>query len=106
MFTQTSRSTRRWHASLIVSFVLHCVIGYYLVRPPRPIYVTPSQLAFGHGGTSTELVYLAQHGSAAAQDSVTQPPPNQISLRPAAPRVRPKPAPKASPINAAASVTG
>lgn len=84
--------------SLAVSFVVHCVVIYFLVRPPRPIYVTPSQLAFGHGGTSTELVYLAQHGSAAAQASAAQPERKQLSLNAKTERARPKPSPKASAI--------
>ncbi|MGB9105733.1 MAG: hypothetical protein WCC59_13315, partial [Terriglobales bacterium] len=58
MFTEIRPSNRRWNTALLVSFVLHCVVIYVFVRPPRPIYVTPSSVAFGHGGSSTELVYL------------------------------------------------
>jgi TonB family protein len=96
MFLQPRSSNRRWNASLLVSFVVHCVVIYFLVRPPRPIYVTPSQLAFGHGGTSTELIYLAQHGSAATQASGAQPERKQIALNSQARRTRPKPSPKPS----------
>jgi periplasmic protein TonB len=96
MFAQPPVSNRRWKASLVVSMMLHCVVIYFLVRPPRPIYVTPSQLAFGHGGTSTELIYLAQHGSAATQASEAKPERKRIALNRPAARTRPKPAPKAS----------
>lgn len=92
MFAQPPNSRRRWNTSLLVSFVLHCVVVYFLVRPPRPIFVTPSAVAFGHGGTTTELVYSSQRGSAATQPSATTPEKRQISLNRAIPR--PKPASK------------
>jgi periplasmic protein TonB len=97
MFAQPRSSNRRWKASLMVSFVVHCVVIYFVARPPRPIYVTPSQLAFGHGGTSTELIYLAPHGSAATQASEAKPERKPLSLNSSASRTRPKPAPKVSP---------
>lgn len=103
MFTEARPSNRRWNPSLLVSFVLHCVVIYFLVRPPRPIYVTPSSVAFGHGGTSTELVYLSQHGSAAAQDPEAKPEQRRIALRAAA-RPRPKPSPKPSALNNAQQI--
>jgi periplasmic protein TonB len=93
MFAENRPSNRRWNSSLLVSFVLHCVVLYFLVRPPRPIYVTPSTVAFGHGGTSTELVYLSQQGSTAAQNSEARPDQRRIALRSPA-RARPKPAPQ------------
>jgi hypothetical protein len=92
MFAQPRSSNRSWNASLLVSLVLHCVTIYFLVRPPLPIYVTPSQLAFGHGGTSTELIYLARHGSAAARASEAKPERKQIALNRKAPRTPPSPA--------------
>lgn len=96
MFSENRSSNRRWNTSLLVSLVLHCVVIYFLVRPPRPIYVTPSSVAFGHGGTSTELVYLSQHGSAAAQDPEADPEHRRIALRsPARPRPKPSPQPSA-----------
>jgi periplasmic protein TonB len=96
MFTEDRPSNRRWNSSLLVSLVLHCVVIYFLVRPPRPIYVTPSSVAFGHGGTSTELVYLAQHGSAATQDPDARPEQARIALHsPARPRHKPSPRPSA-----------
>lgn len=98
MFTENRPSNRRWNTSLLVSLVLHCVVIYFLVRPPRPIYVTPSSVAFGHGGTSNELVYLSQHGSAAAQDPEARPEQRRIALRSPA-RTHPKPSPKPSALN-------
>lgn len=98
MFSENRPSNRRWNTSLLVSLVLHCVVIYFLVRPPRPIYVTPSSVAFGHGGTSTELVYLSQHGSAAAQDPEARPEQRRIALRSPA-RTHPKPSPKPSALN-------
>lgn len=96
MFSQPRSSNRRRNASLLVSFVAHCVIVCFLVRPPRPIYVTPSPLAFGHGGISTELVYFAQHGSAAAPSSEATPQRQQLSLPAKVAPARLKPSPKAS----------
>ena len=101
MFTEARPSNRRWNSSLLVSFVLHCVVIYFLVRPLRPIYVTPSSVAFGHGGTSTELVYLSQHGSAAAHDPEASPEQRRIALRS---RSRPKPSPKPSALNNAQQI--
>ena len=93
MFSEDRPSNRRWNTSLLVSLVLHCVVIYFLVRPPRPMYVTPSAVAFGHGGTTTELVYWTQQGSAAAQDSTTKPEQRRLALHSMA-RTRPKPSPK------------
>jgi TonB family protein len=95
MFSEARPSNRRWNTSLLVSFVLHCVVIYFLVRPPRPMYVTPSAVAFGHGGTTTELVYWTQQGSSAAQDSTTKPEQRRLALHSMA-RMRPKPSPKPS----------
>ena len=95
MFAQAPTSKRRWNASLLVSLVLHCVVVYLLVRPPRPIFVTPSQIAFGHGGTATELVYFSQRGSTAAQVSTAVPEKRQISLSRTTPRPKPSPRPAA-----------
>jgi TonB family protein len=94
MFSEARPSNRRWNTSLLVSLVLHCVVIYFLVRPPRPMYVTPSSVAFGHGGTTTELVYWTQQGSTASQDSATKPEQRRLALHSAA-RTRPKPKPSA-----------
>ena len=103
MFTEPRLSNRRWNASLLVSLVLHCVVIYFLVRPPRPIYVMPSSVAFGHGGSSTELFYLTQHGSAAAQAPEARSEQSRIVLHTSA-RPRPKPSPKPSALNNAQQV--
>lgn len=95
MFALAPTSRRRWNSSLLVSFVLHCVVVYFLVRPPRPIFVTPSQIAFGHGGTTTELVYFSHRGASTAPDSTTVPATRQISLTRTAPRRKPSPRPAA-----------
>jgi protein TonB len=101
MFAQPPSSQRCWHASLLVSFVVHCVAVYFLVRPPRPIFVTPSQLAFGHGGTSTELVFFSQRGSSASQVSTAMPEKRQLALCRARARRKPSPKPAAlDPVNA------
>ncbi len=85
MFVQppTSRRTRR--TALAVSFVLHAIVVYFLVRPPRPIFVTPSEVAFGHGGTSTELIYFSQQGASSAQSSKEPPEKRPLSYRAARP---------------------
>lgn len=103
MFTKARPSNRRWNTSLVVSFVLHCVVIYFLVRPPRPIYVTPNSVAFGHGGTSPELVYFSAHGSAASQDSAKTAEPRRIALQSPA-RTKPKPAPKPATVDNAPQV--
>lgn len=99
VFVEAGNSNRRWKSSLLVSFLVHCAILYVLVRPPRPIYVSPSSLAFGHGGTSTELVYFSQRGSPAGQSSPAPAEKREVSLKRPAPRQRPKPAPKSSALN-------
>jgi len=101
MFAEARTSNRRWNASLVVSFVVHAVIIYFLVRPPRPIYIsTPSSIAFGHGGTSTELVYLSQRGAAIASDEAVKPEQHRVVLQ-SKPRIRAKPAPQAAPVTTA-----
>lgn len=92
MFTQPRRANRRWKASLAVSFVLHAVVIYFLVRPPRPIYITPSQVAFGHGGRSTELVYFSRQGSSAAAAKTENNHARIAFKRAAQAKPRPKPA--------------
>jgi len=103
MFSEVRPSNRRWNTSLLVSLVLHCAVIYFLVRSPRPIYVTPSSVAFGHGGISTELVYLSPHGSTAAQDPEAKPEQRRIALRSPAP-ARTKPSPKPWALNNAQQV--
>jgi TonB family protein len=106
VFVQPRNSNRRWKCSLLVSFIVHCAVIYVLVRPPRPIYVSPSSVAFGHGGSSTELVYLSQRGSSAGRITPAVADKREISLRRPAPRTRPKPIPKPSELNnAVQSVT-
>ncbi len=92
MFTQPRRENRRWSTALAVSFVLHGIFIYWLVRPPRPLYLTPSQVAFGHGGTSTELIYLSQQGSAAPASPAEKP----RRLHSPAPHSPTRPVPKPS----------
>lgn len=86
MFTQPERKNDRWRLSLLVSFVLHCGVLYLLVPVIHPKFLTPSSVAFGHGGASTELlVYLPRQGSDLAA-SAKAAPEKPLSLR--APRVR------------------
>jgi TonB family protein len=94
MFAEPRRARRNWNTSLLVSFALHAIILYVLVRPPRPIYVTPSQVAFGHGGTSTELIYFSRQGSGATFSSASEAQPRHIALNSPAKPSRPKPRPK------------
>jgi TonB family protein len=93
MFSEIRPSSRKRNAWLAVSFAVHCVVLYFVVRPPRPIYVTPSEVAFGHGGTSTQMVFLSRRGLAEALDSSAQPEERRITLRAKAQK-RPKPAAK------------
>ncbi len=44
------------------SIAAHCVIAYVMMRPVRPIFVTPSYLAFGNHGTDIGVVYLSRQG--------------------------------------------
>ncbi len=69
MFVQPQTSTHRWRAALLFSFALHAVAVYLLVRPPRPVFITPVQVAFGHGGTSVEPIYFVSHGSSSGERS-------------------------------------
>lgn len=95
MFGELRTSGRRLKMWLAVSFVVHGVAIYFLVRPPRPIYVTPNEVAFGHGGTTTELVYLSRNGVASSQDSDARPADRHLALH-VKPPTRPKPAAKPS----------
>src|SRR5690242_20745739 len=47
---------------LWLSIAAHCVIAYVMMRPVRPIFVTPSYLAFGNHGTDIGVVYLSRQG--------------------------------------------
>ncbi len=72
MFSQPRNSNRRRRAALAVSFSVHAMLIYTLVRPPRPTFVTPSQVAYGHGGVGNELVYLARTGAPAGHSIAAQ----------------------------------
>ncbi len=100
MFSSAPITNRRRNRALLVSFVVHVVVVYFVVRPPRPMYITPSSVAYGHGGTSTELVYLSARGAISYSDSAEKPEQQQIHLKSQA-RPLPKPAPKQSPVTTA-----
>ncbi len=59
MFTEPGVRSRRWNASFVTSFALHCAVLYLLVRPPGPTVLTPHSVMHGERGTSTEITYLA-----------------------------------------------
>jgi len=71
MFAQLDRTNYR-RGPLLVSFAIHCLVLWLLVRRPQPIFVTPSAVAFGNRGTSTEVVYLTRDGLDRAQSASTK----------------------------------
>jgi TonB family protein len=75
MFSQLQQRTRRLDGSRVVAIILHCILLYLLVRPLRPIFVTPSSVAFGNNGKTamTTLVYFNQQGVADAERHITAP---------------------------------
>lgn len=100
MFSPAPITNRKRNRALLASFVVHVIVIYFLVRPPRPIYVTPSSVAYGHGGTATELVYLSARGAISYSDSAEKPEQPHIHLKAQA-RPKPKPAPMQSPVTTA-----
>ncbi len=65
MFAQLESAKVRSRWSRAVCIAIHGVVLFLLIRPPRPIFVSPSSVAWGQHGTShsTTLVYLAQAGA-------------------------------------------
>ncbi|HZU43322.1 MAG TPA: TonB family protein, partial [Terriglobales bacterium] len=85
MFSELKQRTRRLDGSRIAAIALHCLLLYVLVRPLKPIFVTPSSVAFGNNGKTpiTTLVYFHQQGFADNNRRVTVP-------KPPKPRQKPK----------------
>ncbi len=87
------KSSRRSRASQLASLLLHGAVVYLLVRQPAPIFVQPTSVMAGFGGTSTAVVYLpsdvavGEHVAAAPHTSITAPAPIR--------RAKPKPQPAA-----------
>ncbi len=80
MFEATQNATHRFPWSKAVSFAGHCAIVYLLVRPPAPIFVTPSSVMRGDRGTSTEIVYLGRTGAETTRPTGASDVPKRISL--------------------------
>ena len=95
MFSELQPRTRRLDGARVLAVVLHCLLLYVLVRPIKPIFVTPSSVAFGNNGKTemTTLVYFHQQGTDAEQ-RITAP-------QPAKPRPQPKPEARKAPADAA-----
>jgi TonB family protein len=62
MFTQAPHTNRSWAGSQLVSLAIHCVVLYLILRPAPAMFITPSSLAYGNRGTSTQIVYLSRQG--------------------------------------------
>jgi protein TonB len=46
----------------LASVLLHCLVLGGLLYHARPIFVQPSSIAWGKGGTSTQIVYVSRNG--------------------------------------------
>src|SRR5690242_16013595 len=53
---QVNRRQRSIRALMVLA---HAVLLAMLVRRPAPVFIKPSQLAFGYGGTSQHITYLS-----------------------------------------------
>jgi TonB family protein len=73
VFTQAKTRNRRRNLSLALSFVLHCVAIYLLVRPAPPVILTPQSVMHGERGASTEITYLAANLGEDAQPAASAP---------------------------------
>ena len=99
MFPELKQRTRRLDGLRVFAIALHCLLLYVLVRPMKPIFVTPSSLAYGNHGkvVETTLVYFPGMGDSANDDDPRQ----RITLPKRAPKPRQKPAPQETPKQAA-----
>ena len=85
-FTQLQHDRKR-RIGLWVSLAAHCLIAFVAMRPVRPIFVTPSYLAFGKQGTDFGLVYLSSQelqqalNSQATEEPTRLPPKIRTPLR-------------------------
>lgn len=70
VFAEIQKRTRRLDTARLAAVALHCLLLYVLVRPMKPIFVTPSSVAYGNNGKimMTTLVYVPQNGDSAAQE--------------------------------------
>src|SRR6266404_1424505 len=60
MFAQFVEAGGRRHAWIRgASVALHVILLAIVLRRPEPVFIKPSSLAFGYGGTSTSITYLA-----------------------------------------------
>ena len=59
-------SFQRRTRPLLISFAGHSIVLLLVVHSPKPIFVQPTSVAFGEGGSSTQITYLAPR---AAQDA-------------------------------------
>ncbi len=90
MFAELEHKGRRSTWSRAVSVAAHGVVLYALIRAPEPIFVTPSSVAWGHGGTSTTLTYLAQRGTEDREASAANPDQASLSVPKPKPPSKPK----------------
>ena len=58
MFAAVSRIEPEWRRSIrYISVLLHCMFLVWLLQSPRPIFVAPSSVARGEGGTRVVRLY-------------------------------------------------
>ena len=66
MLKNSQFSFKRRTRPLLLSFAAHTVALLIVLRSPAPIFVQSASVAFGEGGTSTKIVYLARRADAGA----------------------------------------
>jgi TonB family protein len=63
------RSTR----AQVLSFVLHALLAYLLLAPPKPLFVTPYEVQLGNHGHSVALVFNGQNTAEVADPEDAKP---------------------------------
>src|SRR5947207_1586921 len=98
MFAQYKPDDRqRWVRS--GSIVLHALLLAWALRRPEPVFVKPSQLAFGYGGSSHSITYLATDAFSRAEAPTST---AKLELPAVKPAPKPKPQSKPQPVQSAA----
>ena len=84
MFTLSNPPSKSQRVSRYGSIAVHCVLLYFVLRSPNPIFVRPSGILYGKHGTATQLIYLPRMGSDTSQSSSADATQKLIFPKPAA----------------------
>ena len=76
----------RWSGSLLASTCIHFLVLGTLAWQARPVFVRPSSVAFGSGGASASVVYLAPRRLYAALETQPEAPEPRLVFHSPAPQ--------------------